>query len=116
VKLAMDFRSPEIAGTFLYHCHLTGQFFLILRLFQSIQLRRNSEQSLVKAPKREVDFCVSKLTAVHLQQVASGSDGLADSRKIGGSRAVGNGGYREAMRLRRIQSGRVEFDVVSRVE
>jgi hypothetical protein len=41
---------------------------------------------------------------------------LADSRKIGGSRAVGNGGYREAMRLRRIQSGRVEFDVVSRVE
>jgi FtsP/CotA-like multicopper oxidase with cupredoxin domain len=22
VKLLMDFRNPEIAGTFLYHCHI----------------------------------------------------------------------------------------------
>jgi hypothetical protein len=47
-------------------CHLTGQFFLILRLFQTIQLRRDSEQALVKALKGALDFCVGMLTAVHL--------------------------------------------------
>ena len=35
--------------------HLTGQFFLILRLFQLIQLRRDSEQSLVEALNRALD-------------------------------------------------------------
>jgi hypothetical protein len=89
--------------------HLTGQCFLIFRLFNPIQLRRDGEQAPVETPERALDSCVGKLTAVHLQQVAGSSERLADSGNVGGGGAVGNRGDGQAMCLRRIKPCLVEF-------
>jgi len=67
------------------------------------------KKASIKALKLAAGFLIAELSAEHIQEMTGGRDGLADSGNVGPGSLLGNRDGRNAVRLRGVLAGEVEF-------